>query len=251
MLKIAKHIPNSITSLNLISGLLAVILAFEGRFLYAALAIVAASVFDFLDGLSARLLHAYSDIGKQLDSLADIVSFGVAPAMMVWNYMLLSLYGSNHLLPVPQNFCYCHIPRLIAPLFIVVFSALRLAKFNIDTRQTDSFLGIPTPACALFLSSIAFYTDGTDGHWLTDSRLLAIVSYLLSFLLVSEIPMFSLKFKNLSWADNIIRYVFLMLAVCCLAFFALKGIGLTIGIYIIFSISVYGWGFFTKPHSSK
>ena len=133
-MKIVRHIPNSITSMNLLFGVMGVIYTFKGNFETAFLLMLAAAVCDFCDGLSARLLNAYSDVGKELDSLADMVSFGLLPSLML--HRLMATIGSESFLSY-------------IPLIIAVLSALRLAKFNVDERQTDNFIGLATPACAM------------------------------------------------------------------------------------------------------
>jgi len=200
-MSIRKHIPNTITCLNIISGCISIYFSFKGNFTYALLAVLVAAVFDFLDGLAARTLHAYSDIGKELDSLCDVVSFGAAPAMMMVNFMFLTAAASP---------CMCFFPLLIA-----AFSALRLAKFNLDTRQSVNFIGLPVPANALFLGSLIAYADYSVNAYnsLTNVWLLPLISIVFSYLLVSEMPFFSLKLKSLGWKGNEIRYIFLILAV--------------------------------------
>ena len=181
-MKIVKHIPNTITCMNLLSGTGSIIFAFQGDFMTAFILMVLASVFDFMDGLAARTLHAYSDIGKELDSLCDAVSFGLAPSLILFNYLHQASVNPSWIV---------YFVLVIAP-----FSALRLAKFNLDTRQTTSFIGLPTPACALFIGSlVAFASEHSPAlHMaLLNSWTLPIVAIALSLALISEIPMFSLK----------------------------------------------------------
>lgn len=184
-MKIVKHIPNTITSLNLLCGVLGVICSLEGRIDYAFYLMLAAAVFDFCDGFSARLLKAYSDIGKELDSLSDMVSFGVLPSVML--YCLMSDLNPD---------CWL---RLV-PLLIAVFSGLRLAKFNVDERQTENFIGLATPSCAILCGSIAYYVtrcpESTIAAWAGVKWSIPVLSVILAALLVSEIPMFSMKFKK-------------------------------------------------------
>ncbi|MCF0195522.1 MAG: CDP-alcohol phosphatidyltransferase family protein, partial [Bacteroidaceae bacterium] len=213
-----KHIPNIITCCNLISGCCAVGAAFHGHFVWAVIMVIAGAVFDFFDGMVARLLHVSSPIGKELDSLADVVTFGVAPSAMLfqmlghsmphtpWVGTLLGIDGIASVVPF--------IPYLA--FIMAAFSALRLAKFNLDDRQTSSFIGLPTPANALFWCSIAL--SGADTILWTSSLLL--MGLFMSLLLVAEIPLFALKFKNLSWADNAVKYIFL---VGCVALIILLG----------------------------
>ena len=184
-MKIIRHIPNTITSMNLLFGAMGVIATFNGRFDHAFYMMLAAAVCDFCDGLSARLLGAYSDMGKELDSLADMISFGLLPALMMHRLMVANT-GEGVLTYVP--------------LIIAVFSALRLAKFNIDDRQTENFIGLATPACAMICGSFAYYVtndpDSVLHTWATARYFIPVGSILLSLLLVSEIPMFSMKFKK-------------------------------------------------------
>ena len=213
-----KHIPNFITCLNLFSGCVAVWLAFNDNFEGAFLAIILSAIFDFFDGFAARLLKAYSPMGKELDSLADMISFGLAPGAIVFS--LLSETGINELLP-------------FFAFIIPVFSGLRLAKFNIDDRQTSSFIGLPTPANAIFITGMAFaYPDFLVTHlWL-----LVAITVVFSYLLVAEIPMFALKLKSLAWNENQIQYIFLFGAILILAALQLNAFAPIIGWYIILSI---------------
>ncbi len=182
---IVKHIPNTITSMNLLFGVLGVICTFSGRFDLAFYAMLAAAVCDFCDGLSARLLKAYSDLGKELDSLADMVSFGVLPSLMAYRLMA-DIHGDSILIYVP--------------LLIAVFSAIRLAKFNTDERQSDNFIGLATPACAMICGSFVYYVTNDPSSvlygWAGWKFFIPICSIALSWLLVCEIPMFSMKFKK-------------------------------------------------------
>jgi len=197
-------------------------MAFEGNYDQTLLFIILSAVFDFLDGMSARLLKAPSPIGKELDSLADDVSFGVAPALVVFSLLREMSY------PLWIS----HIQNII-PYFaflIAVFSALRLAKFNIDVRQSSSFIGLNTPANTLFWAAAAVqYHD-----WLIQGGVvlygLLICIVLFSLLLVSEFPMFAFKLKNLSWKENKIRYIFLATSIPILIFIGLTAV---IGWYII------------------
>ena len=221
---IRKHIPNALTCCNLLCGCLAIICAFGGHFYAALVFVLWAAIFDFFDGFAARALKSYSPIGKDLDSLADMVSFGISPAIVGVRYQMYptSLESSSDLwLPL----IVIGFVSLLFPLFIAVFSALRLAKFNNDTRQRDNFLGLATPACAiLYISLIAFLWDlvnrpDSGYNVVSHSNIWPWVYWLpvaivpvLCWLLVSEIPMFSMKFRNLSWQDNKVRYIFLLIA---------------------------------------
>ena len=184
-MNIVKYIPNTITSMNLLCGVLGVIATFSGRLDAAFCLMLAAAVCDFLDGFSARLLKAYSDIGKELDSLSDMISFGVLPSLMM--YSLVNQMNPGSWLR-------------FAPLAVAVFSGLRLAKFNVDERQTVSFIGLATPSCAILCGSLAYYVtkcpQSTLAVWAGLKWSIPVISVILSALLVSEIPMFSMKFKK-------------------------------------------------------
>ena len=186
-MNIIKHIPNTITSMNLFCGLMGVIYTFQGRLDIAFYMMLAGAFCDFCDGLAARALKAYSELGKQLDSLADMVSFGTLPALLLHRLMLVT-QGET-------IWCY-------APLLIAVFSALRLAKFNIDERQSENFIGLATPACAIICGSFACYLTKNPSsvmlEWAMTPWFIPVVSLILCGLLVSEIPMFSMKFKKSS-----------------------------------------------------
>jgi CDP-diacylglycerol---serine O-phosphatidyltransferase len=225
-----KHLPNFITCLNLFAGCVALYFAFQNQLVYAAYLVGVAAVFDFLDGMVARVLHAYSEIGKQLDSLADMVSFGVVPGTII--FMLLQRTGDGLWI----------IPADILPFFgfiITIFSALRLAKFNIDTRQTTSFIGLPTPACSIFVASLPLILaqDYLLGYEIILNPItLLITTLVLSFLLIAELPLFALKFTNVTWADNSIRFIFLGISVILLAVLNFAAIPLIILLYILLSI---------------
>ncbi len=223
------HIPNAITCLNLLSGCVASVMALHGDLLSALVWIIIAAAFDFCDGLAARLLKAYSPMGKELDSLSDMVSFGVAPGMVV--YWLLSEASAA----LPFGSLNVYIPYLA--FVIPAFSGLRLAKFNIDERQTTSFIGLPVPAHALFWASTGYSVlplIHTGGVLLVS--VMVVLSFVTSLLLVSEIPMFSLKVKSLSWKGNELRYILIACAVLFVALFRVLGISGTILLYIALSI---------------
>lgn len=224
---VTKHIPNTLTCCNLLSGCMAVIAAFNGEPWYALLWIVSGALFDFCDGLSARLLKAYSPIGKELDSLADLITFGLAPSVLCFT----ALKGLSY----PCNWLAQFYPYI--GFAIVTFAALRLAKFNIDERQTTSFLGLAVPANALFWGGL-FQTNLCATP--TAPWILGVLVIIFAGLMVSEIPMFSLKFKNLSWSDNKIRFIFLSVSVLILVFLGKQGLSVVIGWYIILSILTKG-----------
>ncbi|MBN2667847.1 MAG: CDP-diacylglycerol--serine O-phosphatidyltransferase [Bacteroidales bacterium] len=212
MLKIKNHIPNFITSLNIVSGALSIIFAFEGLITLAAYMILIAAVFDFLDGMMARLLKAYSEMGKQLDSLADMVSFGLAPAIIAYHLMKPSIHIETL---YPNNIEVYKLIYLFSVILIPIFSGLRLAKFNIDTRQTNNFIGLPTPANALFYASIPIISSQNPFDpflfLIFDKVNLLLIIITSSLLLVSPFHMFSFKFKNFKWSENKIRFIFLSL----------------------------------------
>ena len=207
---ITKHIPNTITSMNLLCGALGVIFTFQGALNIAFFLMLAAAVCDFLDGFAARLFKAYSPMGKELDSLADMVSFGLLPSLML----------HRRLVEGGMTGFWIYIP-----LIICVFSALRLAKFNIDDRQSENFLGLPTPACAMWCGSLIYAADHgvmSMANTLHDTMLIPIASVVLALLLVSEIPMFSFKIKKGS-EYNGIRICFLaIVALFAIATLVLK-----------------------------
>lgn len=185
-MNITRHIPNTITSMNLLCGVLGVICVFSGESDTAFLLMLLAAVCDFFDGFSARALKAYSAIGKELDSLADLVSFGLLPSLMLHRMMTV-------LSPEAGLLCYL-------PLLIVVASALRLAKFNTDDRQSENFLGLATPACAMICGSMTYYimkdSDSFLTVWASGRIFIPLVSIMLSALMVCELPMFSMKVRK-------------------------------------------------------
>jgi CDP-diacylglycerol--serine O-phosphatidyltransferase len=217
-----KHIPNFLTCCNLICGCLGIIALLEGKDIPMAYFVWAACIFDFLDGFAARLLKTSSPIGKELDSLADMVSFGVVPALLM--YTAISLKAPSTFLPY-------------AGLLIAVASALRLAIFNLDETQSDSFKGLPTPANAIFITAIPFL-DAPFFAFVHNPVPLVLICVVFSVLLVSRIDLFALKFKSFNWADNRIRFVFLLLAVLLLAVFKVAGLPLIILSYIALSLGV-------------
>ena len=218
-MNITKHIPNSITSLNLFCGSVAVILSFYGEFKSALFCMIAAAIFDFCDGFAARLLKAYSPMGKELDSLADMVSFGLAPSCLAFNKMLcIWNIGFTDIFTLETKAAAGLLLPLVCTLLIAVFSALRLVKFNIDTRQSENFIGLATPSCALLVGSLIYSAESfpqLDGILAANTYIIPVISVILSLLLVSEIPMFSFKFKSLRWSENKLKFIFL---ICAAAF---------------------------------
>ena len=196
-------------------------MALRGTFEQAAIFILIAAVCDFLDGLSARLLHAYSDMGKELDSLSDLISFGLAPGLMV--YTLLN----DYLLLPYGNLEYLAYVALLIP----IAGGIRLAKFNVDDRQTTSFIGLPIPANALFWIGVCF-ADTRDWH---PAIILALI-VLFSYLMVSNLPMFSLKASNLSWSNNKLRYILVITSLGLVIWLGLTGLAGAIIAYILLSL---------------
>ncbi|MEG1573724.1 MAG: CDP-diacylglycerol--serine O-phosphatidyltransferase [Bacteroidales bacterium] len=230
MISIKKHIPNTITCMNLLCGCFACMAAFKGyaggSYIYvAAMFICAAAVFDFLDGFAARLLHAYSPMGKELDSLADLISFGLAPGIISYQFAsdIITTYNN---IPASE-----YVPYLA--FLIPIFSALRLAKFNIDERQTTSFIGLPVPANALFWIGVYFFGIS---YGLQYPYIWIALVIIFSYLLVSEIPMFSLKFKNYSLKSNYLRYIQIITTVILVLIFGLGGFAPAIMLYILLSL---------------
>lgn len=196
----------------------------------ASYLILLAALFDFADGLAARLLNAYSPIGKQLDSLADVVSFGLVPGFML--YFLMADSNDIFLLKNPW--------LQFLPFLLTIFAALRLAKFNIDTRQTEGFIGLPTPASTLFVIAIPLIEshDNPILQMLINPAFVLPVTVFLSVLMVSELPMFSLKFKQTGWQKNKVRYIFLALVVILFLLFKFLALPFSILLYIIISIFI-------------
>lgn len=224
---IKKHIPNTITCCNLISGCIAIAYAFSGKIEISFTWIIIGAVFDFFDGMSARLLKVSSPIGKELDSLADIVTFGVAPSTILFSKLGIMSYPS--LLESLRG-----ILPFIAYI-MAAFSALRLAKFNLDERQTLGFIGLPTPANALFWGSLLIGL----GKRIDSSPLMCIFIiigiFISSWLMVSEIPMFALKFKEWGWKKNQIKYIFLLTCIPLIAIFGITGFAIIVAWYVIIS----------------
>ena len=232
-----KHFPNFITSLNLASGFIAIIFAANGNLVTASWFILAAMIFDFLDGLSARLLKAYSEIGKELDSLADIVSFGVAPGIIIYQLLnsSLSLYS-----PIIVNSDSATASLILFfPVIMPVCGALRLAKFNVDTTQTTTFRGLPIPANALAVISIVI--AGQYSHSsifrsiLVSPIMLMVITVVLSLLMVTRIPLLSLKISDFKLKGNEGRYILVGLVLISAAIFGVMALPLIIPLYIISS----------------
>lgn len=201
-IRIKEHIPNAVTCCNLISGCMATGAAFQGSYAWAFVLIIIGAVFDFFDGMTARLLGVSSPIGRELDSLADVVTFGVAPSAMLFRMFHNVVYPS-FLLPFAPYMPY-------TAFLLAAFSALRLAKFNTDERQSHQFIGLPTPANTLFWASliVGYRAFLVSPHF--NAFFLFLLMLLSCYLMVSPVSMMALKFQNFSWRDNKIKYFFLI-----------------------------------------
>jgi CDP-diacylglycerol--serine O-phosphatidyltransferase len=221
---IKRNIPNFITCLNLLFGCIAIVFVFQNRPADASWMIVYAAVADFFDGFAARLLKVHSPIGKELDSLADVVSFGVAPGMIIFH-----LIGTH--------------PFDWIGLLVPIFAAIRLAKFNVDTRQTYYFIGLPSPANALLIAAFpliinhdlywhsVYYSNVTFTIWF-----FAAIAVVCSAMMVSEIKLFSLKLKDTSWNNNKTRYIFLLLSLICFLLLSFTAVPIILLLYVILSL---------------
>lgn len=269
-MNLKRQIPNAITCGNLFCGCLAIIKLFEGNLVWACYLVGIAAVLDFFDGFAARMLKVSSPIGKDLDSLADMVTFGVVPALIMFKLIDLSyivaftksLNSTERGQDLWSNYQADNLIKYTG-LLIAVFSCIRLAKFNNDTRQSDSFIGVPTPANTIFICGFPlifnqlglnfsevngilekealFQSTGNlvgmvSVYILSSPLLLASSAVVLGLLLISEIPLLALKFKHFKWQGNQVRYVFLALALLLLAGLQLVGIPLVIFLYILISI---------------
>ncbi|HQV00826.1 MAG: CDP-alcohol phosphatidyltransferase family protein [Bacteroidia bacterium] len=252
-MNLLKHIPNALTCCNLLCGCLGIIFLFEGSLLWAAYCLPIAAVFDFFDGFVARFFKVNSAIGKDLDSLADTVTFGVLPALMLYHYFKIGMAVHGVIQPA-------WLPYIA--LLLAVFSALRLAKFNNDSRQTTSFIGVPTPAISLFIGSWPLFMqnpamqnlNGTNAwqylqqmdvaqpawqNMLLHPWFLLPLTLLMCFLLVCELPLFALKFKSFTWAENKQRYMFLTGSAILLLIFKFAAIPIIITVYVLLSLVMH------------
>ncbi len=232
---IKKHIPNAITCLNLLSGCVSILFTCYDHLLWASAMIFVAAVFDFFDGFAARLLNAKSPIGAELDSLSDVVSFGVAPSFIV-AWLLSKMHIGWWVFDVNA------FPMLA--FFIAMFAAVRLAKFNIDPRQSESFIGLPVPAVGLFIASLPFLLFGIGSDTLVyrivmnPYFMLAMVA-IFSWLMVSEVPFFSFKIKNLRFKDNVLRYFVVIFAIIAVIILKLAALPFVFLFYILLSVICY------------
>lgn len=224
IMSIKKHIPNTITCCNLLSGCVSILFTCNNHLLWASAMIFIAAIFDFLDGFAARTLDAKSPIGGELDSLSDVVSFGVAPSFIVAWFLSKSGIG-----------WWVHDVNLFPMLgfILAAFAAVRLAKFNIDTRQSHNFIGLPVPAVGLFIASLPFFTMEMNPY-----LMLAMVA-IFSWLMISEVPFFSFKIKNLRFKDNVLRYFVVIFAIIAVIIMKLAALPFVFLFYILLSVICY------------
>lgn len=227
-----QHIPNTITILNLLSGTFGIISVLEGNLIIGSIMMACGLIFDFLDGFVARLLKVSSPEGKELDSLADVVTFGLLPTVIIYKLMIGYACVSGK--------CTGLIPSDIFPytaFIIVAFSALRLARFNVDERQSDQFIGLPTPAAAMVIGSIPLIIKYQPylNEVILNPKVLLALSIGLSYLLIAELPLIALKFKNYSWKDNSYRYLLIAMSITLLVTLKFMAFPIIILSYLILS----------------
>lgn len=242
MRNIIKQIPNFITTLNLSSGVLATIFAIDGHLIWAGIFICLASIFDFLDGLAARALKAYSETGKQLDSLSDLVSFGVAPGAILFTLLEFSLFGKNQ--PIHEIGAQWYEWLILGTAFLIpVFGAIRLARFNAFSSNETFFRGLAIPSNGIFWASMGLMLEfpkyQENFQEIYSTRTLVALGIFMAGMMIINLPMFSLKMSNFSWKDNWFRYVFLAFSGLLLAIFNVYGLALTIVLYILWNVALY------------
>ena len=238
-LRIQKHIPNIFTLSNLSCGLIAVFLAFQSQLFLACLFIVSGLFFDFFDGMLARIFKVSGELGKQLDSLADLITFGVAPSIIVFQ-LIYKLETGDFLMQTNETKnLFLHFSPFVAFL-IPIFSALRLAKFNIDTNQSSSFIGIPTPASALFFISLPLILEYQESsfiaYYINNLYFLITITIIMSLLMVAKIKLFSFKLKSFAWKENKVQYLFIFISVLLLLLFHFVAIPIIILLYPVISL---------------
>jgi len=230
-MNIKKHIPNLITLLNLFSGCIALVYASQENFEMAFFFVCLGIFFDFFDGFFARLFNVSSPLGLQLDSLADMVTSGVVPGFVMFKMLTNSVNSDPSLIYLPYF-----------GFIITLGSCYRLANFNIDTRQTDSFIGLPTPANAIFILSLPLILKNTDSlillELLTNSWVLLFVTLVSAFILNAEIPLFALKIKKFNFKDNALQIVFLLISLLLLIVFNFSGVALIIVFFVMLSMII-------------
>ena len=246
-MNIKKHIPNLLTLGNLFCGTIATILAVQGNFVGAALFVIVGILFDFFDGFAARLLNVSGELGKQLDSLADMVTSGVVPGIIMFRLIehsniKFSDGGFNEGLVIPLAGIDDYLSNgiYLLGLLLTLGACYRLAKFNIDTRQSDSFIGLPTPAMSLFVISLPLIQEFSDieiaHNLISNNYFLIAVTLLLTYLMNAELPLFSLKFKEYSVKNNIVKYLFLVVSLLMIIFLKYISIPLIIILYVLLSV---------------
>lgn len=244
---IKKHIPNSITLTNLLCGALSIYFLYVSEnILLPSIFILLGAIFDFFDGLTARLLKVTSAIGKELDSLADVVTFGLAPSLITVEVLKDSLLSSGNSLFISNILC-------LIPLFMALMSAYRLANFNVDERQSVNFIGLPTPANALLWLSLPvlnYLSDKKIHLWgiyqqevysslveiLLNPWFIIVFSIIMGVMLIAPINMFSFKFKNFTWQDNKVKFIFLVICILLIFLFNCFAIPFIVLMYIIISL---------------
>ena len=234
-MKIKKHIPNLITLGNLFCGTIATIYAVQADFVFAGLFVILGILFDFFDGFAARLFQVSGELGKQLDSLADMVTSGVVPGII-----MLKLIEVNTINASNSFFDNSILGISLVGLVLTLGACYRLAKFNIDTRQSDSFIGLPTPAMSLFVISLPLIQEYSDTEFalnlITNNYFLITLTILLTYLMNAQLPLFSLKFKDYSVNNNLIKYVFLIASLLMIIFLQYISIPLIIIVYVVLSV---------------
>jgi len=237
-MNIKNSIPNLLTLSNMLAGILSIYIGMTGDLALAAYLIFIAAIFDFLDGFAARLLNASSELGAQLDSLSDVVSFGVAPG-----FILFKMISESHGLPGSGSTLGTVLPFM--GFMVPLFAALRLAKFNVDENQQTSFLGVPTPAVAILIASFPiiraslFDGQGLFYQVITDSYFLLGITFIVSMLMVLPLPMMAFKFKTFGWKENIIKYSFILVSLILVLMLKFVAIPLIISLYLLLSLVIY------------
>jgi CDP-diacylglycerol--serine O-phosphatidyltransferase len=243
---VKQNLPNIVTLANLCCGCLGILFVFSGDSENAAYFILLAAVFDLFDGMLARALHVHSEIGKDLDSLADLVSFGVLPGFLAFSLIISSFYESDFGVEQAKSIFQTYAPYLF--LLMPVLSAVRLARFNNDIHQKDSFIGLPVPANGLFWAGLTLGIQDKTWWLLNHPVFVVLLTVIFSLLLVSGIPMFSFKFKNLAWKGNQLRFLFIAACLPILFFLKLPGLSAIVVLFILVSIAT---SFSKKDHTES
>jgi CDP-diacylglycerol--serine O-phosphatidyltransferase len=243
-----KHIPNLLTLGNLLCGTIATILAVQGDFVTAGLFVVIGIFLDFFDGFAARLLNVSGELGKQLDSLADMVTSGVVPGIIMFNLLYQSSFKNLNtqfidegISPIIMSNDYIFSWISYIGLLLTLGAGYRLAKFNIDTRQSESFIGLPTPAMSLFVISLPLIQEYATNAWvqnlISNNYFLIAVTLVLTYLMNAEIPLFSLKFKEYSLKNNLVKYFFLVTSLLLIVILNFISIPIIIILYVLLSVA--------------